>query len=316
MHAASLWLKKNRYRADQVQTFLPSPMATATAMYHTGVNTLKGVRRGGDREGRDRVRVARQRRLHRPSCATTTRELAAPARGVEGDGPLRPDRLQARPVWFPPSQPSGTGARRQEAATRPPSRADLHHQGRAAAETPVALTPRNCDLPVAQGAASGAAPAASTGRRSRQCHGGRGSARGSRGGPRRPEAARPPAGNHREIRVGGQEGAHLRLVLLGQQRAGGIDEPPRGFTRRAALARSGPAAQAGCPALLLGRAPGASGLRRHVPVAAAGRIDQHPVEPALWRFTQRSVSLARRPVSALCRPARRRRSAQRPGGPR
>ncbi len=27
----ALWLKKNRYRADQVQTFLPSPMATATA---------------------------------------------------------------------------------------------------------------------------------------------------------------------------------------------------------------------------------------------------------------------------------------------
>jgi radical SAM superfamily enzyme YgiQ (UPF0313 family) len=42
----ALWLKKNRYRADQVQTFLPSPMATATAMYHTGVNPLRGVRRG------------------------------------------------------------------------------------------------------------------------------------------------------------------------------------------------------------------------------------------------------------------------------
>ena len=43
----ALWLKKNRYRADQVQTFLPSPMAIATAMYHTGVNPLRGVRRGG-----------------------------------------------------------------------------------------------------------------------------------------------------------------------------------------------------------------------------------------------------------------------------
>ncbi len=42
----ALWLKKNRYRADQVQTFLPSPMATATAMYHTGVNPLRGVRHG------------------------------------------------------------------------------------------------------------------------------------------------------------------------------------------------------------------------------------------------------------------------------
>ncbi len=43
----ALWLKRNRYRADQVQTFLPSPMAPATAMYHTGVNPLRRVRRGG-----------------------------------------------------------------------------------------------------------------------------------------------------------------------------------------------------------------------------------------------------------------------------
>jgi uncharacterized radical SAM protein YgiQ len=39
----ALWLKKNGYRADQVQAFLPSPMATATAMYHTGKNPLKRV---------------------------------------------------------------------------------------------------------------------------------------------------------------------------------------------------------------------------------------------------------------------------------
>lgn len=60
----ALWLKKNRYRADQVQTFLPSPMATATAMYHTGVNTLKGVRRGAS-ERVGTVRGGRQRRLHK-----------------------------------------------------------------------------------------------------------------------------------------------------------------------------------------------------------------------------------------------------------
>jgi radical SAM superfamily enzyme YgiQ (UPF0313 family) len=32
----AVWLKKNGFRADQVQTFYPSPMATATAMYHSG----------------------------------------------------------------------------------------------------------------------------------------------------------------------------------------------------------------------------------------------------------------------------------------
>jgi uncharacterized radical SAM protein YgiQ len=39
----ALWLKKNGFRADQVQTFLPSPMATATAMYHSGKNPLRKV---------------------------------------------------------------------------------------------------------------------------------------------------------------------------------------------------------------------------------------------------------------------------------
>ncbi len=37
----SLWLKKNNFRVDQVQTFYPSPMALATAMYHSGKNPLK-----------------------------------------------------------------------------------------------------------------------------------------------------------------------------------------------------------------------------------------------------------------------------------
>ncbi|HUH00590.1 MAG TPA: YgiQ family radical SAM protein [Kofleriaceae bacterium] len=39
----ALWLKRNGFRADQVQAFLPSPMATATAMYHTGKNPLKSL---------------------------------------------------------------------------------------------------------------------------------------------------------------------------------------------------------------------------------------------------------------------------------
>jgi uncharacterized radical SAM protein YgiQ len=60
----ALWLKKNRYRADQVQTFLPSPMAVATAMYHSGVNPLRGVRHGGS-EAVEAVKGLRQRRLHK-----------------------------------------------------------------------------------------------------------------------------------------------------------------------------------------------------------------------------------------------------------
>ena len=62
MHLA-VWLKKNGFRADQVQTFYPSPMASATAMYHSGKNPLKRV--GRESEAVDIVRGERRRRLHK-----------------------------------------------------------------------------------------------------------------------------------------------------------------------------------------------------------------------------------------------------------
>ena len=61
----ALWLKKNGFRADQVQAFYPSPMATATTMYHTGLNTLKGVHRDERAEKVDTVKGERRRRLHK-----------------------------------------------------------------------------------------------------------------------------------------------------------------------------------------------------------------------------------------------------------
>lgn len=39
-----LWLKEHGFKPDQVQTFYPSPMALATAMYYSGRNPLKKVR--------------------------------------------------------------------------------------------------------------------------------------------------------------------------------------------------------------------------------------------------------------------------------
>ena len=60
----ALWLKRNGFRADQVQAFLPGPMALATAMWHTGRNPLRGIHR----EAGDRVHSAkglRARRLHK-----------------------------------------------------------------------------------------------------------------------------------------------------------------------------------------------------------------------------------------------------------
>ena len=60
----ALWLKRNGYRADQVQTFTPTPMSMATAMYYSGRNPLRPVRRtGGDRV--ETAKGLRQRRLHK-----------------------------------------------------------------------------------------------------------------------------------------------------------------------------------------------------------------------------------------------------------
>lgn len=59
----ALWLKRNEFRLDQVQTFLPSPMALATAMYHGRSNPLRKVHRDG--EVLFTARGARQRRLHK-----------------------------------------------------------------------------------------------------------------------------------------------------------------------------------------------------------------------------------------------------------
>lgn len=39
----ALWLKKNDFKLDQVQNFTPTPMAMATAMYHSGKNPLRKV---------------------------------------------------------------------------------------------------------------------------------------------------------------------------------------------------------------------------------------------------------------------------------
>jgi uncharacterized radical SAM protein YgiQ len=59
----ALWLKRNGFRADQVQAFYPSPMATATAMYHSGKNPLRKVTYKSDSVGT--VKGERQRRLHK-----------------------------------------------------------------------------------------------------------------------------------------------------------------------------------------------------------------------------------------------------------
>ena len=59
----AIWLKRNSYRADQVQAFLPSPMAMATAMWYGGKNPLHKVSRSSETVVSPKGR--KQRRLHK-----------------------------------------------------------------------------------------------------------------------------------------------------------------------------------------------------------------------------------------------------------
>ena len=59
----ALWLKRNKFRLDQVQTFLPTPLALATAMYHTERNPLRKVSATSGRV--PIIRSGRQRRIHK-----------------------------------------------------------------------------------------------------------------------------------------------------------------------------------------------------------------------------------------------------------
>ncbi len=104
----ALWLKRNKYRADQVQTFLPSPMALATAMYHSGKNPLRPVRRGAS-ESVETVKGLKQRRLHKaflryhdPENWPTLREALKRMGRADLIGP---GKHQLVPAW----QPAGTG---------------------------------------------------------------------------------------------------------------------------------------------------------------------------------------------------------------
>ena len=59
----ALWLKEHDFKLDQVQTFTPTPMAMATAMYHSGKNPLRKVT--NDSEEVPIPRAGGVRRLHK-----------------------------------------------------------------------------------------------------------------------------------------------------------------------------------------------------------------------------------------------------------
>jgi uncharacterized radical SAM protein YgiQ len=106
----ALWLKRNKYRADQVQTFLPSPMALATAMYHSGKNPLRAVRRGAS-EPVETVKKLGQRRLHKAFLRYHDPEnwpmLREALKRMGRADLIGPGKHHLVPAWQPP----GTGLR-------------------------------------------------------------------------------------------------------------------------------------------------------------------------------------------------------------
>ena len=103
----ALWLKRNGFRADQVQAFLPSPMATATAMYHSGKNPLRRVSRSSEEVVIPKG--LKVRRLHKAFLryhdANNWPTLREALRRMGRADLIGPGKQHLVPAW----QPAGTG---------------------------------------------------------------------------------------------------------------------------------------------------------------------------------------------------------------
>jgi uncharacterized radical SAM protein YgiQ len=131
----ALWLKKNNFRLDQVQTFIPTPMALATTMYHSERNPLRKVNRSSEHVGA--VRNGRQRKLqkaflryHDPANWPLLREALKEMGRADliGNG-----KKQLIPAW----QPAGTCGASVSPKTRSQAKPPLKRGGHVQQSSPV-----------------------------------------------------------------------------------------------------------------------------------------------------------------------------------
>ena len=105
----AIWLKENGFRADQVQTFLPSPMALSSAMYYSERNPLKPVKRNGG-EVVLTAKGLKQRRLHKAFLRYHDAEnwpvLREALKRMGRSDLIGPSKRHLIPAW----QPRGTGS--------------------------------------------------------------------------------------------------------------------------------------------------------------------------------------------------------------
>ena len=115
----AIWLKKNGFRADQVQTFYPSPMATATAMYHSNRNPLRKITR--DSETVDIVRGDKRRRLHKAFLryhdANNWPLLREALKSMGRADLIGNGKHHLIPTWQPLTDGSYTSARKKNSST-------------------------------------------------------------------------------------------------------------------------------------------------------------------------------------------------------
>ncbi|WP_173066555.1 YgiQ family radical SAM protein [Sulfurimicrobium lacus] len=136
----ALWLKANGFRPDQVQAFLPTPMALASTMYHTHRNPLKKVTRSSEE-----VPIPmgdRQRRLHKAFLryhdANNWPLLREALKRMGRSDLIGNGKKHLVPYW----QPAGTGTA-AEGTRRPGQQAQAEKK-----PTPTTTRPRAAAKPV------------------------------------------------------------------------------------------------------------------------------------------------------------------------
>jgi uncharacterized radical SAM protein YgiQ len=126
----ALWLKKHGFRADQVQAFLPSPMATATAMWHSGKNPLRKV--SYHSEPVHIPKGLKVRRLHKAFLrwhdANNWPILREALRDMGRADLIGPGKHQLIPAW----QPAGTGDAHEGRRSAPTAATSLSRVGKVA----------------------------------------------------------------------------------------------------------------------------------------------------------------------------------------
>ena len=142
----ALWLKRSGFRLDQVQTFLPTPLALATAMWHSGKNPLRKVSAGS--ESVPVVRSGRQRKLHKAFLRWHDPEnwpvLREALKNMGRADLIGPGKRHLVPAW----QPGGGTPR--GARQLPPSRGKSALTGRRMETAAPSKPARRGDNPVRQ----------------------------------------------------------------------------------------------------------------------------------------------------------------------